>query len=69
MWNHTRIGDENPETAELRRSQHERETTEQELAEHADLPDERRTHSRRAERAEYLRRKLEERARSERERG
>ena len=58
---------DHPSTEELRAVQAEREETERNLAETA--PDEpaERTHDRRAERAAYLREKLDEQAESERE--
>jgi hypothetical protein len=58
---------EEPETRELRKLQHEREEAETEQAETALTEDEAVQHQRRAEKAAYLRRKLEERAESERE--
>ena len=57
--------DGDPTTEELRAVQAERETAERELAERAPDPREERTHERRAERAAYLREKLEEQAESE----
>ncbi len=54
-----------PETEELQLEQLQRERAEREQAKDADLPREERTHERRAERAAYLRDKLDERARSE----
>lgn len=54
-----------PETEELRLEQLQRERAEREQAEESDLPREERTHERRADRAAYLRSKLDERARSE----
>lgn len=59
---------EEPETAELKKVQAERETDERALAEHALDETEAAAHERRAERARYLQEKLEERAKSERER-
>jgi hypothetical protein len=58
---------EEPETRELKQAQTRREAQEQELARRA--PDEQETaqHERRAEKARYLREKLDERAESERE--
>jgi hypothetical protein len=60
------LGDD-PSTEELRAVQAEREEAERELAERA--PDEReeRTHERRADRAAYLREKLDEQAEADRE--
>ena len=58
---------EEPETRELRDSQREREQAEVEQAVSSDTDDEAAQHQRRAEKAAYLREKLEERARSERE--
>ena len=57
----------NPSTEELRAVQAEREQTERELAEEAPDELEERAHERRAERAAYLREKLDEQAESERE--
>jgi hypothetical protein len=54
-------------TEELRAIQAEREDTERTMAEGAHDPLEERTHERRAERAAYLREKLDEQADSERE--
>jgi membrane protein len=54
-----------PKTEELRVEQIKRERDEHARAREADLPDEERQHERRAERAEYLREKLGERAESE----
>ena len=61
------MSDEEPKTGELRQVQDERETAEHELADHAELPDEERQHRRRADKAAYLKEKLAERERSERE--
>jgi membrane protein len=54
-----------PETEGLRVEQIEREREEHARAREANQPDEERQHERRAERAEYLREKLEQRAESE----
>ena len=59
--------DSEPTTEELRAVQADRERTERELAEEAPDPREERAHERRAERAAYLREKLDEQAESERE--
>jgi hypothetical protein len=56
---------EEPETRELREAQQEREQTESEQASAADSDDEAAQHERRAEKAAYLRDKLQERAESE----
>jgi hypothetical protein len=58
---------EEPETAELKKVQAEREADEQAHARTARDEDEAAAHERRAEKAHYLREKLEERAESERE--
>jgi hypothetical protein len=58
---------EDPKTGELRKAQLTREANEREHAEHALDEDEASTHERRAEKAKYLREKLEERADSERQ--
>jgi hypothetical protein len=57
-----------PKTEELRLEQIQRERAEREQAGDASEPAEERTHERRAERAAYLREKLDERAKSEDER-
>ena len=54
-----------PKTEELRVEQIKRERDEHARAREAEQPDEERQHERRAERAEYLREKLGERAESE----
>ena len=59
--------DEDPTTEELRVEQSSREAEERERARAADSPDETGQHERRAEKADYLRRKLEERSEAERE--
>jgi hypothetical protein len=59
---------EDPTTKELRREQLERERAERERAERAVDEEETEQHERRADKAGYLREKLEERARSERAR-
>ena len=48
------------ETVRLREEQRRRARREDELAETTDEPDERRGHQRRADKADYLRKKLEE---------
>ena len=60
------MSDEDPTTEELRLSQLRRERAEREEASNAPAPSETEQHERRAEKAEYLRRKLEERAEAER---
>jgi hypothetical protein len=50
------------ETERLREEQRRRARREGELAESTDLPDERHAHKRRADKADYLREKLEEQA-------
>ena len=60
------MGDEKPETRELRIKQEKRETTEIDALKESDLDDEKAQHARRADKAAYLREKLEERAESER---
>jgi hypothetical protein len=64
-----RAGDRDglPETEELKESQREREQAEREQATAATDEHETRQHERRAEKARYLREKLDERAASERE--
>ena len=61
--------DEDPTTEELRIEQSAREAEERERADEADMPDETEQHERRAEKADYLRRKLEERSEAERRSG
>jgi hypothetical protein len=56
---------EDPETGELRRSQLERVREERQREDHAVDEEEAETHGRRAEKADYLREKLEERAEAE----
>jgi hypothetical protein len=58
-----------PETEELQIEQVQRELRERKRSREADLPTEERTHERRADKHEYLREKLAERARSEEENG
>jgi hypothetical protein len=58
---------EEPETKEMRIEQRELEHAERDRAEEAELPTEEHTHERRAEKHAYLRDKLAERARSERD--
>ena len=60
------MSEEDPTTEELRLSQLRREQAERGEADHAVTPSEAEQHERRAEKAEYLRRKLEERAEAER---
>lgn len=54
-----------PETQELQLDAVQRELSERKQAREADLPNDRRTHERRAERSAYLSEKLEQRGRSE----
>jgi hypothetical protein len=61
--------EEDPTTQELRLEQLKREEAEREAAEEGITPDETEQHERRADRASYLREKLEERAQAERESG
>jgi len=58
---------EDPKTEELRLEQERREADEQQRAETTSHEDEAAQHERRAEKARYLREKLEERAQSEHE--
>ena len=51
---------EEKETERMREAQRRRARREGELAETTDQPDERRAHERRADKADYLREKLEE---------
>lgn len=57
---------DDPTTQELRLEQLRREAEEREAAEEGITPDDTEQHERRADKAEYLRAKLEERAESER---
>ena len=59
--------DDDPDTGELRREQAERARDEHERAQEAREETETRAHERRAEKADYLRRKLAEREESERQ--
>ena len=59
--------DEDPTTEELRVEQLQRERLEREAAAEGVTPDDTEQHDRRADKASYLREKLEERARAERE--
>jgi hypothetical protein len=59
--------EEDPTTQELRLDQLQREATEHERAKESPDPDEADQHERRAEKAGYLREKLEERADAERD--
>jgi hypothetical protein len=63
------VSDEDPTTQELRLEQLQREAAERDRAVESDDPDETEQHERRADKASYLREKLEERAESEREAG
>jgi hypothetical protein len=60
------MSDEQQDTKEMRKVQAQREEQEQQLAETAIDEHEAALHERRAEKANYLREKLEERAESER---
>jgi hypothetical protein len=62
---HHRMAD--PKTEELRLEQIQRERSERKQAGESPEPAEERTHRRRADRAAYLKSKLDERARSEEE--
>jgi hypothetical protein len=61
--------EEDPTTQELRIEQLKREREERERAEEGVTPDDAEQHERRAEKASYLREKLEQRAEAEREAG
>jgi len=61
--------DDEPTTEELRLSQLEREIGERRAADEGTTPDDAEQHARRAEKAGYLRQKLEQRERAEREEG
>lgn len=61
--------DEDPTTEELRVEQLQRERAEREAAAEGVTPDDTEQHDRRADKASYLREKLEERAEAEREAG
>jgi len=55
------------QTHELRIEQEDRETREHKLLEHSELPDEADQHERRRDKAAYLKEKLAERERAERD--
>jgi hypothetical protein len=59
--------DAEPQTEELRKAQLRREAEEEELAQAAEDEEETAQHERRADKARYLREKLEQRAESERQ--
>ena len=61
------MAEEDPETGELKRSQIERVREERQREDDAIEGEEAETHGRRAEKADYLREKLEERAEAEKE--
>jgi hypothetical protein len=61
------VTSEDPTTQELRLEQLQREAEERDRADASPVEDEAEQHERRAEKAGYLREKLEERAESERE--
>ena len=61
------MADGDPTTEELRIAQIKREAEERERAREGVTPDDAEQHERRASKAEYLREKLDERARAERE--
>lgn len=61
------MSEEHPETRQLREAQSRRQEGELELAETAADAEEAALHERRAEKAQYLREKLDQRAESERE--
>ena len=63
------VSEEDPTTQELRVEQFRREKSELEAAAEAEAPEETEQHGRRAEKASYLREKLEQRAEAEREAG
>ncbi len=65
----TARGEEDETTREMRLDQIQRARDERSAAARAPVEEETATHERRAERAEYLREKLEDRARAEREAG
>jgi hypothetical protein len=61
------MNDEDIETRALRRAQAEREAIERREAEETPLEEDTAAHERRADKAEYLKEKLDERAEAERE--
>jgi hypothetical protein len=63
------VPEEDPTTQELRIRQSRREEQERRQAEDEPTEDGTEKHARRADKADYLKKKLEERARSEREAG
>ncbi len=62
-------GEEETQTHELRQEQEARETREHKLLERSELSDEADQHERRRDKAAYLKEKLAERERAEREAG
>ena len=60
-------GEDDPSTEELRIVQGAREDSERQAAEHSDSENETAQHDRRAEKSAYLKAKLEEREKAERE--
>jgi hypothetical protein len=64
-----RVVDPDPHTEELRLTQADRERAERRLADESPEEQETAQHERRADKARYLREKLEQRAESEREAG
>jgi hypothetical protein len=63
------VSDDEPTTQELKVQQLQRELAERKRAEEADTDEGSGSHERRADKAEYLRKKLEEREESERRAG
>jgi hypothetical protein len=63
------VAEEDPTTRELRVKQLQKELEERKAAEHGQTEDDTGTHDARAAKAAYLRKKLEERARAERDAG
>jgi hypothetical protein len=63
------VSGDDPDVDELRRRQREQETTEREQVADAETDAEAETHLRRADKARYLRRKLEQRQRTEHDAG
>jgi hypothetical protein len=63
----THEDDAEPTTQELKQEQARRHSEEDRLLAESELPDEAKQHERRSEKAEYLRQKLAERERAERD--
>lgn len=63
------MGDEDPQTGQMRAIQREREQAERQHAQDAPTEEDTQTHQRRADKAEYLKEKLRERGEAEADTG